>query len=286
MQSIAPHEAQPQAIRLIVNADDLGLHPKIDDGIFAAHQNGIVTSATLLVTGRNAASAVERAKQAKLPLGLHLCLTSHLTPAAPTHAVRWLAPGGRFRHSWAELAAAWAARLVPKDEVRRELRAQLEKARALGAHVDHLDSHQHVHWLPGLVELWEELAFENKLPLRGPNAQPRPFAWLYPAGALKEALLGTMSQRADKIGSPRTWGIAESGRLGRELLVSLLRRLPVGTHELVCHPGKHPGKVPEQPTWHYGWELELEALCSAQARQVVNERGIELISYAQLNGHA
>ena len=103
MPDIAPPNArvvEPHAIRLIVNADDLGLHPRIDDGIFEAHSNGIVTSATVLITGRSAEKAVARAQQANLPLGLHLCLTSHLTPAAPTREVRWLAPGGRFRRSW------------------------------------------------------------------------------------------------------------------------------------------------------------------------------------------
>jgi predicted glycoside hydrolase/deacetylase ChbG (UPF0249 family) len=273
-------------IRLIVNADDLGLHPRIDDGIFAAHKDGIVTSATVLISGRSAASAMAQAKAEKVPLGLHLCLTSHLTPAAPAHEVRWLAPGGRFRRSWPELSAAWFAGLIPKDEIRRELRAQLHKAHKLGAKIDHLDSHQHLHWLPGLVELWEEVAFENRLPLRGPNAQPQPRAWRHPAGALKEALLGYISGRTDKIGSPRTWGIAESGRLDRQALLRLLRGLPEGTHELVCHPGRHPGKVPEQPGWHYGWEQELEALCSADVKGVLSERGIELISYGQLEGHA
>lgn len=267
-------------IRLIVNADDLGLHPRIDEGIFAAHRDGIVTSSTLLVTARNAAHAVEKAREAKLPLGLHLCLTSHLTPAAPVREVRWLAPGGRFRRSWPELAAAWFSGLVPKEEVRLELRAQLAKAKAMGAQIDHIDSHQHMHWLPGLHELWEELAFENRLPMRGPNGRPALRGLRRPTGAAKELLLGFISGRADRTGAPRTWGIAESGRLGTAELVRLLRRLPHGTHEIVCHPGKSPGPVPEQPGWHYGWELELQALCSAEARAVIAQRGIELISFA------
>ncbi|MHB8876830.1 MAG: ChbG/HpnK family deacetylase, partial [Myxococcaceae bacterium] len=70
-------------IRLVVNADDLGLNARIDQGIFEAHQGGLVTSATLLATGSFAKEAVLRANADGLALGVHLCLTSHLSPAAP-----------------------------------------------------------------------------------------------------------------------------------------------------------------------------------------------------------
>jgi predicted glycoside hydrolase/deacetylase ChbG (UPF0249 family) len=57
--------------RVVVNADDLGLDARIDEGIFRAHAEGIVTSATLLVTGQTAHQAAARAKAAGLALGVH-----------------------------------------------------------------------------------------------------------------------------------------------------------------------------------------------------------------------
>ena len=122
-------------IRLVINADDLGLHPRIDEGILTAHAGGVVTSASLLATGPFAREAVRRAVQQQLPMGLHLCLTSHLSPAAPPQDVRWLAPGGRFRKDWGQLSAAWLARLIPPEEIVLELRAQVNRSRELGAHV-------------------------------------------------------------------------------------------------------------------------------------------------------
>src|SRR5687768_7258432 len=125
-------------IRLLVNADDLGMDPRIDAGIFEAHTHGIVTSATVLVTGRSAPAAIETAKRANLALGVHLCLSTGLRPASPPEEVPALAPGGKFRPSWVQLSTAWLRGQIPHAEVDRELRAQLDRARALGFEPDHL----------------------------------------------------------------------------------------------------------------------------------------------------
>ncbi len=58
---------------LIVNADDLGLTPAVNAGVFAAHQRGIVTSTSLMVGRPAAAAAVEElAEHPDLAVGLHL----------------------------------------------------------------------------------------------------------------------------------------------------------------------------------------------------------------------
>ncbi|NNB91630.1 ChbG/HpnK family deacetylase, partial [Corallococcus exiguus] len=72
--------------RLIVNADDLGLHPSLDAGILKAHREGIVTSATLLAMGPSAAEAVGLAKAQGLAVGVHLALSTRLPCAAPAEA--------------------------------------------------------------------------------------------------------------------------------------------------------------------------------------------------------
>jgi predicted glycoside hydrolase/deacetylase ChbG (UPF0249 family) len=272
------------ATRLIVNADDLGLNARIDDGIFEAHRKGIVTSATLLVTGRSAQHAVRQAKEQKLPLGVHLCLTTHLSPAARPSQVRWLAPGGRFRKDWAEFARAWLVGLIPAEEVDRELRAQIDAARALGCKPDHLDSHQHLHLLPGIAPIVDRIAAEEGLPLRWPREAPR-LGWVGQArAAAKSALLTGLSVAASASTSRkvRGLGIFEAGVLNEDRLLSLITNLGGGDYELGCHPGHEPDEVPEDPTWRYGWESELQALCSRRVRLALERRNIELIDYGQL----
>ena len=273
-------------IRLVVNADDLGLHPRIDEGILRAHRDGIVTSSSLLVAGRNAPRAARAANDAGLPLGVHLCLTSHLTPSAAPSKVRWLAPGGRFRRDWGELAAAWVAGLIPGDEIELELQAQIERAREQGVTPDHLDVHQHVHLLPGLARLVEGLAERLGLPLRWPSELPRA-TWLRRPGAwAKTALLSTLGRVRPPRGAVRVKavGVFDSGGLSEARLLKLLGRLGDGDWELMCHPGLAPATVPEDPTWRYDWEAELGALTSPRVRELLRTREITLVSYRALGG--
>lgn len=271
-------------IRLVIGADDLGLHPRIDEGIFAAHVDGVLTQASLLVVGPSAAEAVRRARRSSLPIGLHLCLTTHLTPAANPAEVRWLAPGGRFRRDWAELSAAWLARLIPADEVMHEFRAQVRRAHELGAQLDHLDTHQHLHLLPGLSELLETLAAELGLPVRWPRERPNAHWLAHPAAAIKSGVLATLSRVQAPRGVRRVpaLGLFESGRLTERRLVRLLDRLREGDNEIVTHPGLDPGQLPQNPAWRYAWEAELAALLSPRVREAIAKRGIQLVSYRDL----
>lgn len=275
-------------IRLVVNADDLGLHPRIDEGILRAHQEGIVTSATVLTTGRNAPGAVRSARARGLALGVHLCLTTHLPPAAPPKEVRWLAPGGRFRKDWAELTTAWAVGLVPPEEVELELEAQVARLRSLGAEPDHLDAHQHLHLLPGLTPIVERLARDEGLPLRWPSERPHPRWLLRPAAAAKTALLTALALAAglrrpvsSAVKVPGL-GLFDAGALDEGRLLSIVRSLPPGDHELGCHPGLDGEEVPEDPSWRYRWTDELAALCSPKVRAAIEARGIRLTTFGEL----
>jgi predicted glycoside hydrolase/deacetylase ChbG (UPF0249 family) len=269
-------------IRLVINADDLGLHPRIDEGIFRAHAEGVVTSATLLSTGPTAPEVVRRANREKLALGLHLCLTTHLSPAAPARDVRWLAPGGRFRKNWAELSAAWLSRLVPAEEVVLELRAQVRRARELGAEIDHLDTHQHLHLLPGMTSIVEVLAAELGLPVRWPVSRPTAHWLIHPRSALKAAALTSLAGFKQPRGVKRVkaHGVFESGRLSERRLLRIIEALEPGEHEIVTHPGMDPGVVPQEPGWRYDWEQELTAVTSGRVRQALDAKGVTLCTYA------
>ena len=271
-------------IRLVINADDLGLHPRIDDGIFQAAEAGVLTSATVLVTGTTAPTAVEQAKVYGLGLGVHLCLTSHLSPAAAPRDVRWVAPGGRFRANWAEFSAAWLSRLRPADEVALELRAQVQRARELGVDVDHLDTHQHLLLLPGMTAIVEKLALELNLPLRWPVAPPR-LNWLaHPRSTAKTMLLNALgaAKPAAQARRIQSYGVHESGRLTEARLLRLIEQLPDGPAEIISHPGLNPGVIAEDPEWRYDWEAELAALTSPKVADAIERRGIELCTFSDL----
>ncbi|NPC68317.1 ChbG/HpnK family deacetylase [Corallococcus exiguus] len=272
--------------RLIVNADDLGLHPSLDAGILKAHREGIVTSATLLAMGPSAAEAVGLAKAQGLAVGVHLALSTRLPCAAPSEAVRTVAPGGRLRGNWAEFAKAWVTGRVRREELERELSAQLFRARELGAKVDHLDGHQHLHLLPGVRSVVEGIAARECLPLRWPDALPRA-SWLRaPGPALKTTVLAVLARTAPRarpgVRRVSAGGVFEAGRLDESALLAVLDSLPTGDFELGCHPGEGAPHVPEDPAWTYGWEAELAALTSPRVKAKLVERDITLANYGAL----
>src|SRR4051812_10471718 len=186
---------------LIVNADDLGLSEAVNEGIFAAHRDGIVTSASLMVRQGAAAAAAQRADEhPDLAVGLHLDL-------------------GEWSYEEGEWTLAYShCDSDDRDAVEAECRAQLERFRALlGRDPTHLDSHQHVHESEPAKGVAETLAAELGVPLR--NRAIRYEGGFYGQSGKGEAF-------------PQ--GIAP------EALVELIGSLPPGWTEIGCHPAAGP----------------------------------------------
>ncbi len=127
-------------LRVVINADDLGMSPAVNDAVFAALDAGWCTSASLLATGPAAEDALRRARLGGHAVGVHLDLTG-FRPLTGRPA-RLL--GADFRRDARAIGPDHA------DDVLAEWTAQVERVRDAGVTVDHLDSHQHVHHLPAL----------------------------------------------------------------------------------------------------------------------------------------
>src|SRR5262245_25084115 len=135
---------------LIVNADDLGQSAGVNRGILRAHEQGIVTSASLMVRGQAAHEVVSYLRQGRgLDVGLHVDLGE-----------------------WAYAGGAWTPlyQVVTLDDaqaVAREVDSQLAAFRDLmGTNPTHLDSHQHVHLREPVRSVLVRLARELRIPLR------------------------------------------------------------------------------------------------------------------------
>jgi len=80
-----------------------------------------------------------------------------------------------------------------------------------------------------------------------------------------------------------TIGVSATGNLNQKLLNETAQALPEGTWELVCHPGYLDADLESAGTrLLHSRQVELEALTSEETRQILRERGIQLISYADL----
>lgn len=155
---------------VIINCDDLGMCHAANQGVYEALRSGLASSASLMVPcpwAREAASAYLGED-----VGVHLTLNAEwdLYRWGPvTHAPSLLDGDGGFPRT---LEDAWDH--ADLDEVRRELRAQIERAVLYGFDVSHLDSHMGTLQLkPEFFDVYLELAVDFGLPLRlsGPSTE-------------------------------------------------------------------------------------------------------------------
>ena len=145
---------------LIVSADDLGLTDGVCRAVARGFAEGVVTSTSLLAVGRAFGSAVRVLRDAPgLDAGAHLAMVGEDPPLLTSREIPTLVnKQGRFPLSYRTVLARGFARRIDPEDVRREFTAQLQRIRAAGVHVSHLDTHQHVHLWPAVGRVVTELA--------------------------------------------------------------------------------------------------------------------------------
>jgi predicted glycoside hydrolase/deacetylase ChbG (UPF0249 family) len=247
--------------RLIVNADDLGRTAGVVEGIGRAHREGIVTSSTLMVNYPSAERARALAASCpRLSIGLHLQLTAGRPQLPAGRIASLLGRDGLFPAGPEGLAETDPA------EVLAEARAQLERFRALmGRDPSHFDGHHHCHRVPAVFAAVVAMARETARPVR-----------------LADPAFGPLLGREGIATSDRLEEAFFDGSATVDTLLAILRSLPSGTTELVCHPAVVDDELRASSRYAEPRARELEALTSAAVRDAVRAQGIELVSFAAL----
>ncbi len=278
---------------LIVNADDFGLCEAVTAGVARAFDDGIVTSASLLPTGDSFehAAALARARPG-LDLGIHLALTQTCPLSPPTRIPSLLDGGGRFAPDWRAFLGRYLRGAIRRQHVEIELRAQIERVRLAGLDFSHLDSHQHLHMLPGILPIVVRLASEYGIrALRYPrqkrsNTRRRESPRSLPGRARASALslvcrLGAPVLRANGLLIPNDFrGLSEAGAWDEESLIGTVAELDGGLTEICCHPGVDD-RIDDQLHWGYRWEQELQALTSPKVAAAIAQHGVLLGTYRE-----
>lgn len=228
---------------LIVNADDFGLSPGVNAGVARTHEEGILTSASLMVRAPAAeeAAAYARATPA-LGVGLHVDLGE-----------------------WVQQDGTWTAvyEVVPIDDdpqaVEAEVQGQLARFRALTRREPtHLDSHQHVHNWESVTDVFQRLAAQLGVPLRHHRGGVVYCGDLY---------------GHDEHGRPIPEAITPAA------LIKIIGRVGPGVTELACHPGI--GADTGSP-YGREREQEVEVLCDPRVAEALRREGIALRSFADI----
>ena len=104
--------------RLVVNADDFGDSPGANAAIIAAHRDGIVTSASLMVTGPAFEEAVDLARSfPSLQVGLHLVLIGERPCLPPERIPDLVDLAGRFPDNPVAAGLRWWVRPAARDQL-------------------------------------------------------------------------------------------------------------------------------------------------------------------------
>jgi len=284
---------------LIVNADDLGWTDGVNRGILDAFRGGIVTSTTLLANGTAFAEAVKATRSAPgLAVGVHLNLSDG-APVADREAVTSLLDNqGSFASDPEGLLLKRARGGLVLDEVEEEWDAQIQKVRDMGIRPTHLDGHKHVHMLPGLFEIALRLAKKHGIEAIRVSLEESSLRATLASGSqhrtgvvIKQGvqarglklLARNARKQATRMGIATAdyfCGIAQTGELTLEGVVQLLKNLPEGTTELICHPGYADEALQKTSTrLQASRQKELEILTDTRVRNLVASQGIRLIDY-------
>ena len=277
--------------QLIVNADDLGLTPAVNRGVVRAFQDGIVTSASLLVTGSAFEDAVALAQQnPKLDVGLHLALVEERAVLGPDVLPTLVDETGRFPRTSAEFIQRALLGGISWHEVEQEIAAQIALFEKAGLRLSHLDSHQHLHMFPPVFQIVRRLAsWMDNVWIRnsaGPWRKPphvRMGRWIQQIGLNLTCLSARALHGSSLPEMPDgMYGFDVGGRLTPSALEQILRRIPDGLYELICHPGEDDADTRTRYShWGYQWAEELKALTAPETQVVLKEHGITLTSFAR-----
>lgn len=241
---------------LIINADDLGISPEVNAGIFAAYVKGAVTDSSLLITGPSAQEAIATVKNnPSFQVGLHIDLDPLLG---------WESPG-RERFSRPELKQMLDGSDFSK-KIRNEIEAQITAFLDTGLNLSHVDTHHHVHGFPRVFELLIDAL--NSYQIKAIRFSKKGYTLLG-----REDITITAGQAQEMEDRLRHRGIAHPDLLIDPLFPFSLHALPAGVAELMAHPSRGGDE------WR---QKDFEMLMHPRFMKTVEDEGIRLIGFSEL----
>lgn len=270
---------------IIITADDLGLWPEINDAVMAGYDSGVISSTSLCVTAPAAhAAMLSLSTRPGLGVGLQLVLCDGRATLPRKHIPNLVDSAGCFVSRPLEAAWLYRSRGPLRDELKAEIRAQIEKFLSSGLFLSHIAGTYQLHLHPTVVGILKELAED------------------YPISAIRKPAVGLWraSQRYAAPGWQRTVetylmsrGVRKGTRrssvfLGPMRVEPLCPRRPATEHEVVTRVRSVKGGVtefvcnPGSLSSRFDGVGDAAVVTSATVRAALGECGAEVISYRDL----
>jgi len=237
--------------QFIIQADDLGVSEGTNMAIFDSHLSGALTSTSVIATlpaFDHAADLIAEAPD--LGCGAHLSLNLG-RPVAPVSTVELLLdPNGLLRYPF----SYHLRRSTQREYLRQvgiEVEAQLTKMIDGGFRLDHADSQQHIHMIPGIRDVIMEKV--RKAGIRFLRHSVEPWSG-HPGNApkinfIKSATVALLAARRPTLSCPIGFiGLRHTGQMTVDRVIHYLDNLGPGIWEIALHPGT--GEFSDDPTIH------------------------------------
>lgn len=280
--------------QLIMNGDDFGFSSGVNRAIIAAHEQGVLTSTSLMVTGDAFTEAVELAKaHPKLAVGLHLVLACGRSVLPPQDIPHLVNAQGYFSNQPEKAGVYYALNAAARHEIRREIWAQLAAFRQTGLPLSHVDGHVHIHLQPVVLNHLVSLADEFNIRfIRLPIEDLTVALSADRSDWLTKLLLSLVYSGLRCYGEhrlkshgiryvDRVYGLLHSGRITEAYLLKLIPKISARLVEIYSHPAIAVAGEPSNSPLDLG-QAEYEALLSDRVRKVILDAGFELTNYARL----
>ena len=278
---------------LIVNADDFGLHTAVNHAVINGYEKGCLRSTSLMPTGSAVEEAAALARQCpELGVGVHITLVAEY-PVLPPERVRSLiGSDGRFFPDHVAFIKAFVQGKIRMAELYAECEAQIQRVKSLGIDISHLDSHQHLHVLPKIIDVCLELAkkydiHRMRLPAEGcffTGGYPAPLARKIARGGLSLCARLARQRAAGRMAMPDAFfGMLAGGHMEQKYFQAVLQALPEGVSEIMVHPGLDNAVLGAAYDWQYHWVDEYHAVTASAVLEYIRQSGIRLISFKELS---
>lgn len=278
-------------VKLILNADDFGTSAQVNEAVAQARAQGLLTSASLMITGRSACEAVKIAKaDGALAVGLHLTLSNGRSCLPPSNIPLLVDAEGRFPDSPALAAMRYYFHGRAATQLRREIEAQFEAFRRTELRLDHVDGHQHLHLHPAVFPIVLELAVGYRASgIRIPKEPLISSACIDRNDLFRKAVVASghaylrsgpcrRVARAGLSSCEITIGSLTSGRISPNYLKAMLRGVRCNSVEAFFHPSVADTSARYGPN-----RGDLDTLLDPRlASFLLHEEKYELASYSEM----
>ena len=277
---------------LIVTADDFGLHDAVNEAVERASRGGILTAASLMVSGPAAADAVRRARRLpNLRVGLHIVLADGMSSLPHPQIPSITDADGRMGEDMFSRGVRFFASASARKQIEAEVRAQFLAFARTGLPLDHVNAHKHFHLHPTILSILIRVAREfGARAMRVPD-EPFWFAarsghWAAAAGGtLLTPWLMLMRHRLRAAGifyNDWVFGIANSGSMDQQQLLAILARLPRGVTEIYLHPATASGAAVARSMHAYRHADELYGLLSPRVQEAIAALNVRRGGYSDI----